>query len=117
LKKSICDEVCFIAAMEADLSVDGAVWLDFGPAIALGFVHFVIALPGKGDIVAVARAEYLPGDAAEGEFAGAIRRDLNVGGLHHVAIALDIVGHRDDPPAAGEAHIGVASSLGKRTRL
>lgn len=63
--------------MEADLSVDGAVWLDFGPAGALGFVRFAIALPGEGDIVAVARAEDLPDDAAEGEFAGAIRREFN----------------------------------------
>src|ERR1700722_16925757 len=98
--------------MEADLSVYRGVWLDLSPAIALGFVHFVIALPGEGDIAAFARAEDLPGDAAKGEFAGAIRRELNVGGLHHVAIVLNIVGHRDDPPAAGEAHAGTASSLG-----
>ncbi|WP_432284943.1 hypothetical protein SLT36_26010 [Aminobacter sp. BA135] len=111
------DEVCFVAAMKADLSADGTVWLDFSPSIALGFVHFVIALPGEGDVVAVTRAEDLAGDASKGEFAGAIVRELNLGGLHHVAIVLDIVGHRDDPPAACEAHAGAASSLGKRTRL
>ena len=55
--------------MEADLSDDGAVWLNFGPAVALGFVHFVVALPGEGDMIAVGPAEDLPGDAAEGEFA------------------------------------------------
>ncbi|WP_181172284.1 MULTISPECIES: hypothetical protein [unclassified Mesorhizobium] len=74
------DEVCFVAATKADLSVDRAVWLDFSPSIALGFVHFVIALPGEGDIVAVTRAEYLAADASEGEFARAIVRELNVGG-------------------------------------
>lgn len=103
--------------MQADLSVDRAVWLNFSPAIALGFVHFVIALPEEGDIVAVARAEYLPSDAAEGEFAGAIGRELNVGGLHHVAMVPDIVGHRDDPPATDDAYAGAANSLGKRIRL
>lgn len=59
--------VGFSAVMKADLSDYGAVWLDFGPAVALGFVHFVVALPGEGDVIAVARCEYLPGDAAEGD--------------------------------------------------
>lgn len=103
--------------MEADLSVDGAVWLNLGPAIALGFVHFVIALPGEGDIVAAARSEDLSGDAAEGEVAAAIRRELNVGGLHPVAIVPTLVGHRDDLPATGAAHAGAARNLGKRIRL
>lgn len=103
--------------MEADLAVDGAVWLDFSSAIALGFVHFVIALSDESDIVAVTRAEDLPGDAAEGEFSGAIGRGLDVGGLHHVAIVFDIVGHRDDPPTVGEAHACTTSSQGKRIRL
>ncbi|WP_224518893.1 hypothetical protein [Mesorhizobium sp. CO1-1-3] len=111
------DEVCFVAATKADLSVDRAVWLDFSPSIALGFVHFVIALPGEGDIVAVTRAEDLAGDASEGEFAGAIVRELNVGGLHHVAIVPDIVGHRNDSPATDDAHAGAAKSLGKRIRF
>jgi hypothetical protein len=67
--------------VEADLPRDRSVGLDFGPAIALRFVHFVVALPGEGDVIAVTRAEYLPGDASEGEFTGAICRELDVGRL------------------------------------
>ncbi|MER8731215.1 hypothetical protein NKH28_15445 [Mesorhizobium sp. M1227] len=47
--------------MEADLPDDGAIRLVFSPAIPLGFVHFVVALPGKGDMIAVGPAEDLPG--------------------------------------------------------
>lgn len=71
--------------------------------MALGFIHFAIALPGEGDMVAVACAGDLPGDAAAGEFAGATRGEFDVGGLHRAGIVLNVVGHLNDPPAARSA--------------
>ena len=103
--------------MEANGALKGAVGLDFGPAVALGFVHFVVAGPVELDGVGGSAAEDLAGDAAESEFAGAVRLEDEVGRLDQLGIVLDIVRHLDDAPTAEEAHAGVASSLGSRTRL
>ncbi|MEI9852636.1 MAG: hypothetical protein WDN24_19245 [Sphingomonas sp.] len=53
------DEVSFVAAMEADLSLEGAVGLEVGPSVALSLVHLVVAGPGEGDRVAAAACEDL----------------------------------------------------------
>ena len=72
-------------------------------------------------MITVACVGEVSGDAAEGEFTRAVAVEEDVGGLHHVGIVLDIVGHCHDPPASDEAHVGAnsgaASSLGRRTRL
>ncbi len=46
-----------------------SVGLEFGPSVALGLVHLVVAVPVELDGVVVAAASEGAGDAAEGELA------------------------------------------------
>jgi hypothetical protein len=103
--------------LEADCAVEGAVGLEFCPALALHFVHFVIALPGEFHGSACTAGKDLAGNAPEDEFASALVLKQDVGGFQHVRKVLDIVRYGHDAPFAQKAHAGTASSFGSRTRL
>lgn len=101
LKKTICGRRNrLVAVVETDLTCDGAIALDVGPTVTLGFIHFIVAVPGEGDMVAISRVGEVSSDAAEGEFTRTVGVEEDVGGLHHARIVLDRVGHRHDPPAS-----------------
>jgi hypothetical protein len=72
----------------------------------LGLIHFVVAAPGELDRAGVAATDDLAGDALEGELAGAVALEEDVGRLHHVGEVILVVRHLDDPPSAQDVHAG-----------
>ena len=63
---------------KADFTFEGAVVLEFGPSVAAGLVHFVVAVPGELDGIAVAAAMDGAGDAIEGELATVLAVEQDV---------------------------------------
>jgi hypothetical protein len=53
-------EVGFVAAVEANLTDDGAVGLKLGPSVARSLVHFVVSGPAELNGVAVAGSRIAP---------------------------------------------------------
>jgi hypothetical protein len=100
--------------VEADLSFEGAIALEFGPSVTAGVVHFVIAIPGELHGVAVAGAIDGTGDTTEGELATTLAIEADVGRFDHVRIVRRVIRHLDDAPLA--LHTAAANSLGKRIR-
>jgi hypothetical protein len=70
----------------ADFALEGAVWLEFGGAIAAYFGHLVAAIPGEVDIghFNSARFPYVFGKATESEPASALMLEQEAGWLEHV---------------------------------
>src|SRR5260370_446247 len=77
-------EAGFIAIMEADLAGERAVIVKFCKAVAAGFVHFVVTLPGEVGAAGRVGAIEAGGDATEEELARSLAVEGNVGGLEHV---------------------------------
>jgi hypothetical protein len=102
--------------VEADFALERSIGLEFGPSVAAGLVHLVVAVPVELDCVVLAAAGESAGDAAEGELAAG-GFDEDVGGLHQVRIVVVVVRHLDDPPLALTGHAAAPSSLGRRMRL
>src|SRR5258708_7892492 len=114
-------EAGFIAIMEADLAGERAVIVKFCKAVAAGFVHFVVTLPGEVGAAGRVGAIEAGGDATEEELARSLAVEGNVGGLEHVEEVGAPHLHRRDAPFAFQAcsarHDGAAMSLGRRIRL
>lgn len=97
------------------MSFEGTIGLKLSPSVAAGFVHFVVALPGELNRIAVAGTVDGAGDAAEGELAAALAVEQNVGWFDHVGVVGRIIRHLDDAPFA--LHVAAPKSLGRRIRL
>src|SRR5260370_10155213 len=78
-------EAGFIAIMEADLAGERAVIVKFCKAVAAGFVHFVVTLPGEVGAAGRVGAIEAGGDATEEELPRSLPVQAHVGGLDHVA--------------------------------
>src|SRR5260221_3256107 len=74
-------EAGFIAIMEADLAGERAVIVKFCKAVAAGFVHFVVTLPGEVGAAGRVGAIEAGGDATEEELAQSLGVEGNEGGL------------------------------------
>lgn len=61
------DEVGFVTTLEAECAVEGSIGLEFGPAITLRLVRFVVARPEQLHGITLACAEDLTGDVHEGK--------------------------------------------------
>src|SRR6266851_3173088 len=77
-------EAGFIAIVETDLAGERPVCIEFGEAVAAGFVHFVMTLPGEVGAAGRIGAIEAGGDATEEELARSLAVEDNVGGLEHV---------------------------------
>jgi hypothetical protein len=98
--------------VEADLSFEGAVFLQFGPTVAAGGLHFVVACPGELDGIAITGTVDGAGEAIEGELlAGLAEEDVGAWASHVVIRRLN------DASLALNAHADAANSLGSRMRL
>jgi hypothetical protein len=101
-----------VAVDQTDFTFERAIILQFGPAITVGWLHFVVSLPAELDGIAVARTMDEACETIEGELAAdLIKQDVGARHGHVVALCLD------DTPSAQDAHAGATRSLGSRTRL
>ena len=106
------DEGYVVAIGEADLALERAIGLKFGPAVAGGFFAFVVAVPVELNVIVMAGAVDRAGEAIEGELAALFAElDIGIRPGHVPARCLD------DTPSTQHPHAGAASSLGSRTRL
>jgi hypothetical protein len=79
------------------LAFQRAVGLRLCPSVAAGLVHFVVALKGELNGIAIIGAVNGSGDAFKSELAGAFALEENAGRLDHVG-EVGVVWHPDDAP-------------------